>query len=48
VVGMIVQCKCANGIKYLMCCGTPWAMPVECGKKQGLNYKRTEENSRCW
>jgi hypothetical protein len=25
--------ECASGMKYLMCGGTPWAMPVECGKK---------------
>jgi len=40
--------ECASGVMYLMCGGTPWAMLIECGKKQGPNHKRTKENSRCW
>jgi hypothetical protein len=39
--------QCVNGVKYLMCGGTPWGVPIECGKKQGPNYKKIEENSRC-
>jgi len=40
--------QCASGMKYLMCSGTPWVVPIECGRKQGPNCKRTNENSRCW
>ncbi len=40
--------ECPSGMRYSMCGGTPWAMCVECGMKQGPNCKRTEKNSRCW
>jgi hypothetical protein len=37
-----------SGMRYLMCGGTPWVVPVQCGKKQGPNYKRIKENlGRC-
>jgi hypothetical protein len=34
--------QCASGVRYLICGGTPWAVFVKCGKKQGPNYKRIE------
>jgi hypothetical protein len=40
--------ECASGVKYLMCGGTPWAMSIKCGKKQGSNCKRTKKNSGHW
>ncbi len=40
--------ECASGMRYLMCGGTPWALLVKCGKKQGLNYKRIKKNLRRW
>ncbi len=40
--------ECASGVKYLMCDGTPWAMPVKCGRNQGPNCKRIEENLGRW
>jgi hypothetical protein len=40
--------ECAHGMKYLMCGGTPCVVPIECGRKQGLDCKKTEENSRHW
>ncbi len=40
--------ECATIGRYLMCGGTPWAMLVECGKKQGPNCKKIDENSRRW
>jgi hypothetical protein len=36
--------QCVSRMKYLMCGGTPWAVPIECGRKQGPNCKRIEEN----
>jgi hypothetical protein len=38
--------ECASGVRYLMHDGTPWAVLVKCGKKQGPNCKRTKENSK--
>jgi hypothetical protein len=32
--------ECVNGMKYLMFAGTPWVVPVECGRKQGLDCKK--------
>ncbi len=37
--------ECASGVKYLMCGGTPWAVSIKCGKKQGPNCKRTKKHS---
>jgi hypothetical protein len=34
--------QCASGMKYLMCGGTPWAVPIKCDKNQGPNCKKTE------
>jgi len=39
--------QCASGVRYLMCGGTPWVVPIECGKKQGPNCKKTKENLGC-
>jgi hypothetical protein len=39
--------QCASGVRYLMFGATPWAVPAKCGRKQGPNCKRIEENSRC-
>jgi len=40
--------QCASRMRYLMCGGTSWAVPIECGKKQGPNCKRTKKNVGCW
>jgi hypothetical protein len=48
ISGSDCSTKCASGVTYLMCGGTPWAMFVECGRKQGPNCKRTKENLGHW
>ncbi len=40
--------ECANGMRCLMYGRTPWVVPIECGKKQGPNCKRTKENLGHW
>jgi hypothetical protein len=39
--------QCASRMRYLMCGGTSWVVPIECGKKQGPNCKRTKKNAGC-
>ncbi len=44
ISGSDCSMECASGMRYLMCGGTPWGVPIECGRKQSPNYKRTKEN----